>query len=72
MYKWIVEGLLLKCLDKSESLKVMVEAYEWVCGSHRLGQKIRWLIHRHGYVTPIVGLNSVWLFINNYKNIKGN
>ena len=49
LYKQSVEGLLLKCLDKSKSLKVMVKFYEGICNSHKLGPKIRYVIHKHGY-----------------------
>ena len=40
LYKQSVEGLLLKCLDKSKSLKIMAEFHEGICGSHRSGQKM--------------------------------
>ena len=49
LYKRSAKGLLLKCLNKSKFMKVMVEVHEEICGSYRSGQKMRWLIHRHGY-----------------------
>ena len=39
LYKRRAEGLLLKCLDKLEAMKVMGEVHEGVYRSHRLGPK---------------------------------
>ena len=49
LYKQSAEGLLLKCLDKLEYMKVMVEVHEGIYGSYRSGSKMKWLIHRHNY-----------------------
>ena len=49
MYKRNAKGLFLKCLDKSESMKVVAKVHKEVYGSHKLDPKMRWLIHRHGY-----------------------
>ena len=43
------DGLLLKCLSIPDSMKVMKQAHERVCGAHQSGVKMRWLIRRHGY-----------------------
>jgi hypothetical protein len=54
LYKRGVEGLLLKCVSKYESLQVLVEVHEGICGAHQSGVKMRWLIHRYGYFWPSV------------------
>lgn len=52
LYKKSVDGLLLKCLSKHESMLVMAEVHEGICGAHQAGVKMRWLIWRHGYHWP--------------------
>ncbi|CAN6567189.1 unnamed protein product [Malus baccata var. baccata] len=42
-------GLLLKCLGQEESMRVMTEVYEGICGAHQAGTKMRWLLRRYGY-----------------------
>jgi hypothetical protein len=54
LYKRGAEGLLLKCVSKYESLQVLAEVHEGICGAHQSGVKIRWLIHRYGYFWPLV------------------
>ena len=49
LYKRGVEGLLLKCVSKYDSLQVLAEVHEGICGAHQSGVKMRWLIHRYGY-----------------------
>ncbi|CAN6699563.1 unnamed protein product [Malus baccata var. baccata] len=46
------DGLLLKCLGQEESMRVMAEVYEGVCGAHQAGTKMRWLLRRYGYFWP--------------------
>ena len=59
LYKRSTESLLLKCLDKDESMRVMAEVHEGICESHRSGPKMRWLIHRHGYYWPSMVANCI-------------
>ena len=47
-------SLLLKCVSKYESLQVLVEVHEGICGAHQSGVKMRWLIHRYGYFWPSI------------------
>jgi hypothetical protein len=54
LYKRGAEGLLLKCVSKYESLQVLAEVHEGICGAHQSGVKMRWLIHRYGYFWPSV------------------
>ncbi|KAM1135442.1 hypothetical protein ACFX19_045137 [Malus domestica] len=46
------DGLLLKCLGQKESMRVMAEVHEGVCGAHQAGTKMRWLLRRYGYFWP--------------------
>ena len=43
------DGLLLKCWDLEESMKVMAEVHEGICGAHQEGTKMKWLLRRYGY-----------------------
>ena len=49
LYKRGAEGLLLKCVSKYQSLQILAEIHEGICGVHQSGVKMRWLIHRYGY-----------------------
>jgi hypothetical protein len=53
LYKRGAEGLL-KCVSKYESLQVLAEVHESICGAHQSGVKMRWLIHRYEYFWPSV------------------
>nr|XP_028949231.1 uncharacterized protein LOC114821334 [Malus domestica] len=46
------DGLLLKCLGLEESMRVMAEVHEGICGAHQAGTKMRWLLRRYGYFWP--------------------
>ena len=35
LHKWNVEGFLLKCLNKLESMKVMAKVHKGIYDSHR-------------------------------------
>ncbi|CAN6555140.1 unnamed protein product [Malus baccata var. baccata] len=48
------DGLLLKCLGQEESMRVMAEVHEGVCGVHQSGMKMRWLLRRYEYFWPDV------------------
>ncbi|CAN6678225.1 unnamed protein product [Malus baccata var. baccata] len=45
-------GLLLRCLGQEESMRVMAEVHEGICGAHQAGTKMRWLLRRYGYFWP--------------------
>ncbi|CAN6551667.1 unnamed protein product [Malus baccata var. baccata] len=51
------DGLLLKCLGQEESMKVMADVHEGICGAHQVGTKMGWLIRRYGYFWPDVEKN---------------
>ncbi|KAI5316193.1 hypothetical protein L3X38_045369 [Prunus dulcis] len=46
------DEVLLRCLGKTEYMKVMGETHEGICGSHQGGRKMCWLIRRYGYFWP--------------------
>ncbi|XP_020424516.1 uncharacterized protein LOC109950359 [Prunus persica] len=46
------DEVLLRCLGKTEYMKVMGETHEGVCGAHQGGRKMCWLIRRYGYFWP--------------------
>ena len=45
---------MLKCVSKYESLQILAEIHEGICGAYQSGIKMRWLIHRYGYFWPSV------------------
>ncbi|KAM1247877.1 hypothetical protein ACFX2J_043767 [Malus domestica] len=45
-------GLLLKCLGQEESMRVIADVHEGICGAHQAGTKMRWLVRRYGYFWP--------------------
>ncbi|KAM1262892.1 hypothetical protein ACFX13_028631 [Malus domestica] len=49
-----LDGLLLKCLGQEESMRVMAEVYEGICGAHQAGTKMRWLLRR-GWAMDFIG-----------------
>ena len=48
------DGLLLKLLSYPNSMEVMKQVHDGVCGTHQSGVKIRWLIRRHDYFWPTI------------------
>jgi hypothetical protein len=52
LFKRGADGILLKCISTEESIQVMAEVYEGICGAHQSGIKMKWLIHRYGYYWP--------------------
>ena len=49
-----LDGLLLRCLSCPDSMEVMKQVHERVCGAHQAGIKMRWPIKRHGYFWPTI------------------
>lgn len=47
LYKKSAKRVLLKCLENDESYKVVSEVLECICGSHRVGPIMKWLVYRH-------------------------
>ena len=52
LYYQMIDGILLKYLDKEESKVLMGEIHEGVCGSHQSAFKIKLVIRRNGYFWP--------------------
>ena len=49
LYYKIVDGVLLKCLNREEAKVLMGEVHEGICGAHQSAYKMKWIIHRTGY-----------------------
>ena len=45
LFKRGANGILLKCISTEETIQVMAEVHEGICGAHQSGIKIKWLIH---------------------------
>ncbi|XP_059671149.1 uncharacterized protein LOC132316693 [Cornus florida] len=54
-------GLLLRCLDKLESIQAMGEVHNGLCGAHQAGTKMRWLLRRVSAI-DIQLVVKIWLF----------
>ena len=37
----------------------MHEVHEGICGAHKLGLKMRWIIHRYGYYWPTIATDCI-------------
>lgn len=48
MLKKTHEGILLKCLGKSEVYLAISEVYKISCSSHQEGHKMKWILFRLG------------------------
>ncbi|XP_059623198.1 uncharacterized protein LOC132266360 [Cornus florida] len=48
------DGLLLRCLGRDESMRVMAESHLGICGAHQAGIKMRWLLRR-GWALDFIG-----------------
>ena len=49
LFKRRQERLLLKCVNDIEAKRIMHKVHEDICGAHKSGPKMRWLIHRYEY-----------------------
>ena len=54
LYRKGLDRLLLIFLSFLDSMEVMKQVHEGVCGAHQVGIKIQWLIRRHGYFWPTI------------------
>ncbi|XP_058180182.1 uncharacterized protein LOC131298724 [Rhododendron vialii] len=59
LYRKTSDGLLLLCVDKDQSMRIMGEVHEGTCGAHQAGDKMRWLIKRHGYYWPNIRADCI-------------
>jgi hypothetical protein len=48
LYRCMMDGLLLKCLDIEQAQVAMGEVHEGTCGAHQSAQKMKWTIIRAG------------------------
>ena len=56
MFKRSQQGLLLKCVNGTEAKRII---HEGICGAHKSGPKIRWLIHYYGYYWSTISANCL-------------
>ena len=54
MFRRSQEGVFLKCLNKDEALKVIGELHEGMCGAHKFGSNMKWLISQYRYYWPTI------------------
>ncbi|XP_058185662.1 uncharacterized protein LOC131302886 [Rhododendron vialii] len=59
LYRRTSDGLLLLCVSKDQSMRIMGEVHEGTCGAHQAGDKMRWLIKRHGYYWPNIRADCI-------------
>ncbi|XP_051121614.1 uncharacterized protein LOC127245013 [Andrographis paniculata] len=52
LFRRAADGMLMRCVDNQEAMKVMGEVHEGICGAHKSGPIMRWTIRRYGYFWP--------------------
>jgi hypothetical protein len=52
LYRRMMDGLPLKCLNEEQVKVAMGEVDEGMCGAHQLAQKMKWTIQRAGSYWP--------------------
>ncbi|KAJ8538461.1 hypothetical protein K7X08_027682 [Anisodus acutangulus] len=70
LYKRSVNGVLLKCIAKAEALRVMGDVHEGVCGSHRAGLSMKWLIYNYDYYWPTITVDCFQYAKKDAKNVR--
>jgi hypothetical protein len=46
LYRWTIDGLLLKCMNEEQARIAMGEVHKGLCGTHQLAHKMKWLLKR--------------------------
>jgi hypothetical protein len=52
LYRWTIDGLLLKCLNEEQAKIVVGEVHEGLCRAHQSGHKMKWLLKRSRLYWP--------------------
>ncbi|XP_051113709.1 uncharacterized protein LOC127239550 [Andrographis paniculata] len=52
LFRIATDGMLMRCIDNQEAMKVMGEVHEGICRAHKSGPVMRWTIRRYGYLWP--------------------
>jgi hypothetical protein len=52
LFKKMVEGVLLRCLNENEASVAISSVHSGACGSHQAGHKMKWLMLRQGLYWP--------------------
>jgi len=53
-FKRGVDGTLLQCLSEIKAYVALVEVHEGICGSHQVGEKMKWTLFRLGIYWPTI------------------
>ena len=59
MYRRVVDGTLLRCLEKEESDQVLVDMHEGICGGHSNGLSMAQRLLRVEYYWPMMQIDAV-------------
>jgi hypothetical protein len=54
LYRRIIDGLLLKCLNQEQARVAMGEVHEGLCGTHQSTHKMKWTLKRAGLYWPVM------------------
>jgi hypothetical protein len=49
LYRRIIEGVLLKCLDDEQAKEAVREVHDGIYGAHQSAYKMKWLLRRAGF-----------------------
>ena len=54
LYKKGIDEVLLKCFGESKAYIALTETHEGICGSHQVGEKMKWMLFRQGNYWPTI------------------
>jgi hypothetical protein len=60
MYRRIIDGFLLKCLNQDQAREAIGEVHERLCGAHQSAIKMRCMLRRVGLYWPTMPDDCVW------------
>jgi hypothetical protein len=52
LYRQTVNAILLKCLGPSDTILVMAEVHEGICGTYQSAPNMKWLLRKYGFYWP--------------------
>jgi hypothetical protein len=67
LYRWTIDGLLLKGLSSHQSKIDMGKVHEGICGTHELAHKMKWLLHRARFYWPTM-INDCFRYYKGYES----
>lgn len=69
LFRRSVNGVLLKCINKEDALKVIGEVHEGTCGAHQSGYNMKWTINRYDNYWPTI-IKIIFCMPEDVRNIK--